>query len=88
MTMNDSRYPDTYSCDFIRMAGPVGSDGVVLSRSDASQIRQRIANALGMDDHELARKLADAELARENDPEALKQQTDRLLAAMRFGFAP
>jgi hypothetical protein len=64
------------------MAGPVGSDGVVLSRSDASQIRESIAAALGIDDHELACKLADAELARENDPEAIKQQTDRLMAAM------
>lgn len=85
--MNDSRYPYTYACDFIRMAGPVSSDGVILSRSDASQICQHIANALGMDDHELACKLADAELARESNPEALKQQADRLLTAMRLGFA-
>ena len=66
-------------------AAPAGNgvlDSVVLSRSDASQIRESIAAALGIDDHELACKLADAELARENDPEAIKQQTDRLMAAM------
>jgi hypothetical protein len=45
--MTDSRYPYTHSCDFIRGLGPVGSGGVVLSRSDASQIRQGIAGALG-----------------------------------------
>lgn len=49
-----SRHPYTYSCDLIRGFGPTGSSGVVLSRSDASQIRQGIANALGMDDEALA----------------------------------
>lgn len=80
--MTDSRYPYTYACDFIRSAGPVGSSGVVLSRSDASQIRQHIANALGMDDHELACKLANTELARESDPQELSRRTSRLMAAL------
>jgi len=80
--MVDSRYPYTYACDYIRMAGPVGPEGVVLSRSDASQIRQRIADALGMDDNELACKLADAQLVNEENPEVLKEQTARLLAAL------
>ena len=82
--MADSRYPYTYACDFIRAAGPVGSEGVVLSRSDASQIRQSIADALGMDDHELACKLADAQLVNEESPEELKRQTARLLAALGY----
>ena len=82
--MTDSRYPYTYACDFIRMTGPVGPKGVVLSRSDASQIRQSIADVLGMDDHELACKLADAELAREADPQALNHQTSRLMAALGY----
>jgi hypothetical protein len=38
--MNDSRYPYTYACDMIRRLGPVARDGVVLSRSDVSHIRQ------------------------------------------------
>jgi hypothetical protein len=80
--MVDSRYPYTYACDFIRMAGPVGPEGVVLSRSDANQIRQKIADVLGMDDRKLACKLADAELAREADPQALNHQTSRLMAAL------
>jgi hypothetical protein len=66
------------------MAGPVGPGGVVLSRSDASQIRTCIASALGMDDHELACKLADAQLASEEDPEVAKQQTQRLLTALEY----
>jgi hypothetical protein len=82
--MADSRYPYTYACDFIRAAGPVGSEGVVLSRSDASQIRQSIAGALGMDDHELACKLADAQLVNEENPDEIKRQTARLMAALGY----
>lgn len=82
--MTDSRYPYTYACDFIRNLGPVGGNGVVLSRSDASQIRSGIAQALDIDDEELARKLADAQLKAENDPEAIKQQTQRLMAALGY----
>jgi hypothetical protein len=66
------------------MAGPVGPRGVVLSRSDASQICTRIASALGMDDRELACKLADAQLASEEDPEVAKQQAQRLLTALGY----
>ena len=81
--MTDSRYPYTYAADFIRSYGPVSAEGVVLSRSDASEIREAIAKALGIDDEELAKKLADAELANNQDPEHRKRQTLRLLKAMR-----
>lgn len=87
-SMTDSRYPYTYACDFIRMAGPVGSEGVVLSRADASQIRQVFAKAIGMDDYELACKLADAEQARESDPDELNRQTNRMLAALGYAQQP
>jgi hypothetical protein len=80
--MNDSRYPYTYACDMIRRLGPVARDGVVLSRSDVSHIRQGIAEALGMDDHELACKLADAQLQHENDPVAVQTDVNRLLVAL------
>lgn len=53
-----SCHPYTYSCDLIRGFGPTGSSGVVLSRSDASQIRQGIAIALGMSDQALAEALS------------------------------
>lgn len=56
---NDTRYPYTYAADFVRGLAGYGEGGTKLSRSDASQIRQGIASALGMDDAELARKLAD-----------------------------
>jgi hypothetical protein len=81
--MTNSRYPYTYAADFIRTHGPVSSEGVVLSRSDASQIRQAIAEAIGMDDGELAVKLADQQLADEEDVELLKRRAERLLQAMR-----
>ncbi len=48
-----SRHPYTYSCDLIRIVEPM------ISRSQASQIRQNIALALGMDDEELAFKLSE-----------------------------
>jgi hypothetical protein len=56
---NDTRYPYTYAADFVRGLAGYGEGGTKLSRSDASQVRQGIADALGMDDAELARKLAD-----------------------------
>jgi hypothetical protein len=37
-----------------------------LSRSQASQVRSVIARAIGMDDEELARKIADYARAQEN----------------------
>jgi hypothetical protein len=82
--MTDSRYPYTYACDFIRAASPVNHEGVVLSRGDASQIRKHIAKALCMDDHELACKLADAELERQSDPQEVNRQTSRLLTALGY----
>ncbi len=82
--MTDSRYPYTYAADFIRSYGPVNAEGVVLNRSDASKIREAVAKALGIDDEELAKKLADAELVNNQDPEHGERQTLRLLKAMRL----
>jgi len=80
--MTDSRYPYTHSCDYIRSLGPVGSDGVVLSRGDASRIRQGIATALDISDEELACKLADQFLLQSEDIEHQKQQAKRLMTAL------
>lgn len=57
----DSRYPYTYACDFIRSLAGYNEKGIKLSRSDASTIRQGIAFAIGMEDKKLAELLADAE---------------------------
>lgn len=57
---NDSRYPYTYACDAIRdVVGYNEFLSTKLSRSDAAQIRQYIANAIGMSDEELAKKISD-----------------------------
>jgi hypothetical protein len=61
----DSRYPYTYACDYLRMFGGADKSGVRLSRLDASRIREAVAKAIGMDDEELAKKLADYYLANE-----------------------
>lgn len=63
-----SRHPYTYAAYFIRQFGPVDSSGVVLSRSDAAQIRQAIAEAIGMEDEELAVILSNEFQNSENDP--------------------
>jgi hypothetical protein len=59
----DTRYPYTYSADLIREVAAEGKSGDFypnsLSRSEASSIRMMISSVLGMDDAEIARKLAD-----------------------------
>lgn len=62
----DTRYPYTYAADYVRSLGGYGEHGTKLSRSEASQIRSGIALALGMDDAELARRLADYYKANED----------------------
>ena len=49
----DSRYPYTYACDYLRT-----KVGAHISRSEMSQIRSLIAAALGMDDRFVAEMLA------------------------------
>jgi hypothetical protein len=72
MSKDSTRYPYTYAADLIRSI-PEKTEihgmklGVVLSRSDASRIRQKIAEVLGIDDRELAEKLADEFLKKEQD---------------------
>jgi predicted protein tyrosine phosphatase len=66
--MTDSRYPYTYAADYVRafvtdFNEEIGMRTTTMSRSEAAQARKAFAIALGMDDAELARKLADAYLA-------------------------
>ena len=70
-----SRYPYTEACDAIRVVAggtPIdGMDGAKsphLSRADASEVRAYIASAIGMDDHELACKIADYARTQESKP--------------------
>lgn len=75
----DTRYPYTYAADFVRGLAGYGESGTKISRSDARQIRSGIAAALGMDDTELARKLADH--YRANEDSLSKQSTAAFLAS-------
>lgn len=63
----DSRYPYTYSADFIRSLVGYKDGSTILNRVRASTLRQGIADALGMDDEELAIRLADRERAKTED---------------------
>jgi hypothetical protein len=76
----DTRYPYTYAADYVRSLAGYGEGGTKLSRGDASQIRQGIAKALGMDDAELARKLADHYKA--NEEAITEHSAAEFLAAM------
>lgn len=67
MSKTNTRYPYTYSCDYIRSFGGYDGQGVKLGRGAASQIRAAIAEAIGMDDEELAKKLADYYLEHEEE---------------------
>lgn len=75
-----SRYPYTYASDYLRAFGGADSSGAKMSRSEASQIRGAVAKALGMDDAELAAKLADYYLA--NDAEVSEKSMRDLIAAL------
>lgn len=77
---NNSRYPYTLACDYIRQLGDCDSSGVRISRSEASRIRQGIAKAIGMDDEELAKKLAD--YAEANEEEVSKAYMHKLFVGL------
>jgi hypothetical protein len=81
MSKEHSRYPYTYACDYLRTFGGYDSSGTKMSRGEASQIRQAISAAIGMDDHELACKLADHYI--ENQKEIDERTTRDLHRALR-----
>lgn len=74
---NDGRYPYTYAADLIRHWAGCGERGMKISRSDASKIRRGISGILGMDDDELANKLADYYL--DNQEEITQEGIKELL---------
>jgi len=56
-----SRYPYTYAADYLRIS--INEDmGLHLSRAEAARIRHRIAEAIEIDDEEVAMKMADVYL--------------------------
>ncbi len=63
----DTRYPYTYAADYLRMK--IGDDfgKGLISRSAAAQAKSLIAKAIGIDEHELACKLADVYLSESID---------------------
>jgi len=77
---SSSRYPYTYACDLIRMKGPTGPHGTMLARADASQVRKLFAEVLGMDDQELAERLADYYL--ENQDELVDDSVQKITSIL------
>jgi hypothetical protein len=64
---DDSRYPYTHACDFIRVIAGYNKGGTKISRADASRITSAIADILDMEHHDLACKIADAELGKTDE---------------------
>ena len=62
---SSTRYPYTYCADYLRIK--VGDDcgRGLISRSTAAQIKSVIADAIGMDEEELARRVAEKYIERE-----------------------
>ena len=83
MDKKDTRYPYTYACDLIRSATEYTKEGCPLSRSDASKIRELIAEIIGMPDEELANKLADYYI--NNEPEITERGVQEFLRAQKEG---
>lgn len=62
LSVTDSRYPYTYSADYIRSL--VGYEN--MSRGDASHIVGQIAEIIGIDETELKKKIADRYIEEQN----------------------
>lgn len=62
-----SRYPYTHAADLIRAIAGQNKNGAKISRGEASRIRQKISDIIGMKDEEVARKLADYYLKNEEE---------------------
>jgi hypothetical protein len=59
LSVTDSRYPYTYSADYICKLVRGLANNEKLSRSDAAYIVKHIAEIIGMDEIELKTKIAD-----------------------------
>ena len=82
MDKSSTRYPYTYACDYMRIAA-LGFGESSVSRADASAMRKAIAKAIGVDDEELARKIADYYITHEAEIDGTfaKQITAQVLGA-------
>jgi hypothetical protein len=79
----DSRYPYTYACDYIRSLAGYGEQGTKIGRSDASTIMKGIAQVIGIDDEELACKLAD--YYKENEERIADESAQEFLRILSAG---
>ena len=64
MSAEDTRYPYTYACDYIRGLAGYNSNGANLSRGDASHIIGKVSEIAGVSKETLAERLADVELSK------------------------
>jgi hypothetical protein len=79
---NSSRYPYTYACDFIRGMGGYDNKGIKMCRGDASIMIGKIGNILGMEEGELAKKLANYYI--ENEDAIAEEQSKLFMASFKF----
>lgn len=79
----DGRYPRTHAYDFLRHLAGYDHSGTKLSRVDAARVIQGIADATGVPEEELARKLANYQAA--NQEAISKEAADQLLGVILHG---
>ena len=75
---SDPKYPYVYACDFIRIISPWDENGGSMSTSQSRYIRRMIAMALGINDEEIAEKLADTYLKYEFKTQMFKSEFKKI----------
>lgn len=78
-----TRHPYTASANYICGLGGYNAGGTKLSLLDACRIRQGVAKALGMDDREVAAKLAD--YFHEHEDATIKACAETFARAVAWG---
>ncbi len=76
----DFRYPYTYASDFMLTLAPS------LTGQEAAQLRHGIAYALGLEDSELARALADVELDKQVSAPRPRSWRYKIVRALRIAL--
>ena len=75
---SDLKYPDEHACNFIRIVSPWDENGCSMSISQSRYVRRMIAMALGINDEELAEKLADTYLKYEFKTQMFKSEFKKI----------
>jgi hypothetical protein len=79
-TKENSRYPFTFACDFVRMAG------LAHSRADASILLGKLADFVGLEHREMAEKVANQYIDYYAGLHELETKKEAMFIALRNGI--